>query len=155
MNYNLPMRSILVVLVACDGGSSTANPDGNIDPTPHELRGFDGAVRLVDGGYLNATLGSPLQPGTVSASISGAFFDPASTNVGTCTDKAAGDHCVVTLQCTLGTSFGTRPIISRLKSSTISGRRCFHQISAVVTFSPFFNTSGSGRSGTGLAFSGS
>ena len=57
-----------------------------------------------------------------------------------------------TVHVTDGTFFGTRPITSRSKSSTISGRRCFHHISGVVTFSPFFSVSTSGRFGNGLAF---
>jgi hypothetical protein len=59
--------------------------------------------------------------------------------------------CVLTVcfnsHFTAGTLAGTRPITSRSKSSTISGRRCFHHASAVVTLRPFFNVSGSGRSG--------
>ena len=56
-----------------------------------------------------------------------------------------------TVHVTEGTSFGTRPMTSRSKSSTISGRRCFHHISGVVTLSPFFSVSASGRFGNGLA----
>ncbi len=63
--------------------------------------------------------------------------------------------CVTTVHVTFGTFFGTRPKTSRSKSSTISGRRTFHHCSAVVTFWPFFVTSGSGRSGKGLALAGS
>ena len=56
---------------------------------------------------------------------------------------------------TFGVLLGTRPYTSRSKSSTISGRRSFHQSSGVVTFCPFFNVSGSGRSGNGFALAGS
>jgi hypothetical protein len=59
---------------------------------------------------------------------------------------------LATFQFTLGVCFGTRPYISRSKSSKISGRRLFHQTLAVVTFSPLDNTSGSGSVGCGLAF---
>ena len=58
---------------------------------------------------------------------------------------------LVTVQVTFGTFLGTRPRTSRSKSSTISGRRCFHHISAVVTFLPFFRVKTSGRFGKGLA----
>ncbi len=57
----------------------------------------------------------------------------------------------VTVHVTLGTFFGTRPITSRSKSSTISGRRCFHHIFALVTFLPFFSVNASGRFGKGFA----
>ena len=56
-----------------------------------------------------------------------------------------------TVQVTLGRSFGRRPYTSRDMSSTISGRRCFHHISGVVTFWPFFRVSASGRFGYGFA----
>src|SRR4029079_1626751 len=52
-----------------------------------------------------------------------------------------------TVQVTLGTFGGIRPMTSRSKSSTISGRRCFHHASAVFTRWPFFSASGSGRLG--------
>ena len=39
-----------------------------------------------------------------------------------------------TVQVTFGTLAGTQPTTSRSKSSTISGRRRFHHISAVLTF---------------------
>ena len=48
---------------------------------------------------------------------------------------------------TAGTMRGTRPKTSRSNSSTISGRRCFHHVSALATVRPFFSVSGSGRSG--------
>jgi hypothetical protein len=38
----------------------------------------------------------------------------------------------ITVQVTLGTFFGTRPMTSRSKSSAISGRCCFHHISALA-----------------------
>ena len=57
----------------------------------------------------------------------------------------------VTSHVTFGTFFGTRPSTSRSKSSTISGRRSFVHIAAVVTFWPLFSVSTSGRSGYGLA----
>ena len=63
--------------------------------------------------------------------------------------------CVTTVHVTFGTFFGTRPKTSRSKSSTISGRRTFHHCAAVVTFWPSFVTSGSGKSGKGLALAGS
>ena len=40
-------------------------------------------------------------------------------------------RCCVTVHVTFGTFFGTRPSTSRSKSSTISGRRCFHHTSAL------------------------
>ncbi|MEI9903368.1 MAG: hypothetical protein WDN06_04875 [Asticcacaulis sp.] len=52
---------------------------------------------------------------------------------------------------TFGVSAGTRPYISRSRPSTISGRRCCHHWSAVVTFPPFFRVRISGQSGYGLA----
>src|SRR4249919_3055980 len=57
----------------------------------------------------------------------------------------------LTRHATVGTVRGTRPSTSRSKSSTISGRRCFHHASALVTFLPFLSVSGSGSSGYGLA----
>src|SRR5262245_42150 len=54
---------------------------------------------------------------------------------------------VVISHVTLGTFWGTRPMTSRSKSSTISGRRLFHHVSGLVTFFPFRNVSASGRSG--------
>ena len=56
-----------------------------------------------------------------------------------------------TSQRTAGTLAGTRPRISRSKSSTSSGRRWFHQTLAEVTGLPLFRTSGLGRLGQGLA----
>ena len=53
----------------------------------------------------------------------------------------------LTRQVTFGTVRGTRPNTSRSNSSTISGRRCFHQAAAVVTLRPFFSVSASGRFG--------
>ena len=52
---------------------------------------------------------------------------------------------LVTVHVTFGTFLGTRPSTSRSKSSTISGRRCFHHIAGVVTFLPFFSVRTSGR----------
>jgi hypothetical protein len=40
---------------------------------------------------------------------------------------------LVTSHLTFGVFFGVRPYTSRSKSSAISGRRCFHHISADVT----------------------
>ena len=57
----------------------------------------------------------------------------------------------VTSHVTFGTLAGMRPTTSRSKSSAISGRRCFHQLSAVVTLAPFFKVRTSGQSGKGLA----
>lgn len=62
---------------------------------------------------------------------------------------------LVTSQVIAGMCFGVRPYTSRSKSSRISGRRCFHRLSAVVTRWPFFNLSGSGRTGKGLALASS
>src|SRR5271170_1231832 len=58
---------------------------------------------------------------------------------------------LITSQRTLGVFAGMRPKISRLKSSTISGRRWVHHILAVVTRLPLFRMSGSGRLGYGFA----
>ena len=55
--------------------------------------------------------------------------------------------CFATVQVTSGTCPGTRPNISRSKSSTISGRRTFHHPPGVVTRCPFFDVSGSGKLG--------
>ena len=52
-----------------------------------------------------------------------------------------------TTHVTFGTFFGTRPRTSRSKSSTISGRRCFHHAAALVTLRPFFSVRTSGRFG--------
>ncbi|PYP75128.1 MAG: hypothetical protein DMD35_22315 [Gemmatimonadetes bacterium] len=60
----------------------------------------------------------------------------------------------VTAHVTFGASFGTRPITSRSKSSTISARRRV-QSRGVVTRCPFFSTSRGGRFGNGLAFASS
>ena len=46
---------------------------------------------------------------------------------------------LVTVHVILGAFGGTRPSTSRSKSSTISGRRCFHHISGVVTGRPSFS----------------
>jgi hypothetical protein len=54
---------------------------------------------------------------------------------------AVADHV------TLGTLRGIRPMTSRSKSSTISGRRCVFQTRADVTFVPFASVSASGRIG--------
>jgi hypothetical protein len=58
----------------------------------------------------------------------------------------------VTVQATFGTPAGTRPYTYLSNNSTISGRRFVRHISAVVTFCPLFNVSGSGISGNGFAF---
>src|SRR6516164_10483474 len=57
----------------------------------------------------------------------------------------------LTRHATFGTFRGTRPSTSRSKSSTISGRRSFHHVSALVTFLPFSSVSASGRFAYGFA----
>src|SRR4051794_9924475 len=52
-----------------------------------------------------------------------------------------------TFHATAGTCWGIRPYPSRSKSSTISGRRCFHHCSEVVTASPLLSASTLGRLG--------
>ncbi len=58
---------------------------------------------------------------------------------------------LTTLQVTFDAAPGARPSTSRSKSSTISGRRWVHHVSAVVTLVPFLSVRTSGRSGNGLA----
>ncbi len=79
------------------------------------------------------------------------------TNFFSTTGKTPAFESLVlfTAQVTLGTLGGMRPTTSRSKSSTISGRRCFHHCSADVTFCPFFNVSASGRSPYRFAFASS
>ena len=143
---------------------------GLIDAYPHpaaisccaELGGPDGvSVGGGDGG--SAALPNIIKVGTLPLALAGvttviwmstviAGYDELSTWPTSCfaiTGMPA--TCAFTVcfnsHFTAGTPAGTRPNTSRSKSSTISGRRCFHQTSAVVTLRPFFNVRGLGRSG--------
>src|SRR5579883_128851 len=107
------------------------------------------------GPFASAGSTSVIWISTVSAGYAELSTRPASNFPTTARPPTDAFTVLVTSQVTLGAFFGTRPSTSRSKSSTISGRRSRHHISAVVTLRPFFSVSASGRSGNGLAFASS
>src|SRR5688572_8716112 len=143
---------------------------GLIDAYPHpaaisccaELGGPDGGSA---GGGVGGSAALPniISVGTLPLALAGvttviwistaiAGYEELSTWPISCfaiTGRPATCACTVCFSShfTAGTFAGTRPNTSRSKSSTISGRRCFHHASAVVTLRPLFKVRGSGRSG--------